>query len=345
MHSPPKRVGWKAGTIAVAALGGLVRLSGCNHDGTSADMGTNPDMAVVTPGVPPTSATSVTNIDRPLAAVVSPDGQTVYLTAHENGLAQLFSVPVAGGAPTKIATTSPLYHPLGMAISPDGQTLYFADSIGGKIAGNEDAGAVYSSSLSGAISGGTYDGIRGPAGVAVSADGNNLYVTGFDKTDGKPGVFVVAASGGSASVFAKGAPFNNPSAVTVAADGAVYVVDATAQGTGLASVIKIQDGIASAFNTGTLKVGFGAGIAPVGPGSTDLLVTGNTGLGSGVVYQLTTPGGVATPLTLGSTVFFDPATIARAKNANVWIVVDTVIPSQPTPGQQQGAIYKLSPTG
>lgn len=348
MRSPPKRAGWKAGTIAVAALGGLVRLTGCHSDNTSADMTTINDMGTtVTPGVPPTSATSVTTADRPLAAVVTPDGQTVYLTAHDtSGLAQLYSVPVAGGSPTLIATTTQLAHPLSMAISPSGQTLYFADSAGGKVAGNEDAGAVYSSNIGGSISA-NYDGVRAPSGVAVSADGNTLYVTGFDKANGKPGVFSVSASGGTATAFAEGPPFVNPSAVTVGTDGSVYVVDSTALGTGLAAVIQVKDGAASVFNKSALKVGFASGIAQVGPGSTDLLITGTTaGLGTGVVYQLTAPGGIATQLSLGTTVtMFDPATIARAGNANVWVVVDTVNASQPTPGKQLGSIYKLATGG
>ena len=342
MHSPPKRAGWKAGTIAVAALGGLIRLTGCHGDDTAADMGNN-DMGVVTPGVPPTTATSLASIDRPLAAVVSPDGQTVYLTAHDsNGLAQLYSVPAAGGTPAKITTSTPLGHPLSMAISPDGRTLYFADSIGGKIAGNEDAGTVYSSDTSGGISGATYDGVRAPSAVAVSADGNTLFITGFDKTDGQAGVFAASAGGGVASALAKGSPFKSPSAVTAASDGAVYVVDALAQGSTQAGVIKVRDGSASLFNKQPLKVGFASGIAPVGPGSTDFLITGNNGLGAGVVYQLTADG-VATPLTLGTTAFFDPATIARAGNANVWIVVDSVNATNATPGQQLGSLYKLAP--
>ncbi len=342
MHSPPKRAGWKVGAFAVVALGGLARLTGCGSDDTATDMGNNGDMAVVTPGLPPTSGTSVATVDRPLAAVVSPDGATAYFTAHDNkGQAQLYSVATAGGAPTQLTTSTVLGHPLGLAISPDGQTLYIADSAGGKIAGNEDAGTVYSSTLGGSISATTYDGFRAPGGVAVSADGSKLFISGFDKTDGKPGVFVVASSGGTASPLAKGAPFSNPSALYSAADGAVYVVDATALGPNLAGVIKVGDGNASLFNKTALKVGYSAGIAPVGPGSTDLLITGNGGLGSGAVYQLTADGN-ATALTLASTSLFDPSTIARAANANIWVVIDTVIATQGAPGPQQGAVYKIA---
>lgn len=345
MHSPPKRVGWKAGTIAVAALGGLVRLAGCDSDNSTADMTTGgPDMAAVTPGVPPTSAATVATFDRPLAAVVSPDGVTAYVTAHEpgTGAAALYSVPVAGGSPTKISTSKPLNHPLSMAISPSGQTLYIADSAGGTETGNDDAGTVYSSDLNGSISGATYTGFRAPGGIAVSADGSNLFITGFEKGNaGEPAVFTVSASGGTASVLAKGMPLVNPSAVVSGADGAVYVVDALSLGSDKAGVIKVQDGKASLFNKTSLKVGFASGIALIGPGSTDFLITGNNGVGAGVVYQLTTAG-VATPLSLTGGTYFDPATIARAANANVWVVVDTVNATQAS-GQMVGSLYKLVP--
>ena len=339
MHLLSKRSGRLAGPLVAAATWSVLGIAGCNQNGTATMDMTNPgmDMGMLQPPGPPTKAASVATLDRPLAAVLTPDAKTVYVTAHDaNGLAQLYSVPAAGGTPALISTSAPLFHPLSMAISLDGGTLYIVDSAGGA----EDAGAVYASNVGGALGANAFTGVRGPAGVAVSADGKTVYVSGFDATDGKPGVFSAGSTGGGVTVVAKGPPFSNPSAVTVTADGTVYVVDTTTSGPKQGGVIKVVGGAATLFTTQALTDGFSAGIAPDGVGSNDLLVTGNTGLGSGVVYNVSTAG-VAAPLSLGTTLF-DPATIHRAANVSAWVTVDSVN-AAPTSPTQQGSVYLLTP--
>lgn len=339
MQAPPKRSGRLAGPLVAAATWSLVGLAGCDQTPAAMDMTTNPDMAMQLPQPPgpPTKASVVATIDRPLAAVLTPDAKTIYLTAHDaNGLAQLYRVD-SGGSPGLINTSTKLSHPVGLAISPDGMTLYIADSAGGA----EDAGAVYSSNTSGAISGTAYTGIRAPAGIAVSDNGQTVYISGFETATGQPGLFSASAGGGAVTAVAKGAPFSNPSAVAVTADGTLYVVDATAGGPRQGSVIKVAGATATTFTTQALGVGFSAGISPNGVGSNDLLVTGNTGLGSGVIYNVSTAGAAA-PITVG-TPLFDPATIHRAANVSAWIAVDSVNATQTNPAQQLGSVYLLTP--
>lgn len=338
MHALRKWPGRYAGPLVAAATWSLLRLAGCDSNGTTTDdMATSPDMAVPQPSGPPTAARSVATVDRPLAAVLSPDGKTVYLTAHDaNGLAQLYSVPAAGGTPAKITTSVPLIHPLSLAIGADGNTLYIVDSAGGA----QDAGTVYSGNVSGSITADAFTGVRGPAGVAVATDGS-VYVSGFDAADGRPGLFKGGAGGGALTPVVRGAPFSSPSAVTVGGDGSVYVVDATARGAQQGAVIKVTGSTGALFTPQPLGVGFSAGISPQGVGSSELLVTANTGLGSGAVYRVDA-GGNATALALGAS-FFDPATIHRAANVSVWVAVDSVNGTQANPAQQLGQVYVLTP--
>src|SRR4051812_34506994 len=84
MHLLPKRSGRLAGPLVAAATWGLLGLAGCDQNGTTADMNPNMDMSMtVQPPGPPTKATAVATADRPLAAVLTPDAQTIYLTAHD----------------------------------------------------------------------------------------------------------------------------------------------------------------------------------------------------------------------------------------------------------------------
>lgn len=338
MHASPKRSGRLAGPLVAAATWSLVGLAGCDSTPNAMDMGTNPDLAMVQPPGPPTKSSLVATVDRPLAAVLSPDAKTVFLTAHDaNGLAQLYRVD-SGGAPAVLNTGGKLIHPVGLGISPSGTTLYIVDSAGG----SEDAGVVYSSDTTGALGGTTYTGVRAPAGVAVSADGQTVYITGFETASGQPGLFSASVGGGAVTAVAKGSPFSNPSAVTITADGTLYVVDTTALGPKLGAVIKVSGATATKFTTQALTVGFSAGIAPDGVGSNDLLVTGNTGLGSGFISNVSTAG-AATPITVG-TPLFDPATIHRAANVSAWVTVDSVNAMQASPATQQlGSVYLLTP--
>jgi DNA-binding beta-propeller fold protein YncE len=130
----------------------------------------------------------VTGLDGPWMAVVSPDGEHVYVIALNDNALVVFDRSVSTGGLTfvqaqidGVSGVDGLEAPQGVAISPDGKHLYVTSSAEHKV-------AVFSrNAVSGALTFveveengvGGVTGIESPFGIAVSPDGANVYVAGY----------------------------------------------------------------------------------------------------------------------------------------------------------------------
>lgn len=334
--------------IAVVALGGTLGLSGCKEKQTP----TGPTVGTQSPK----SASTAATLSRPIAAALSPDAKTVYVTAFDsNGQAQLFSGP-AGGSLTVTASSVPLSYPCSITVTSDGARLLIADL--GDAGSGGPTGAVYSSTTSGTMTALTSGTPQYPTGVALSTDNTSAYVTGVDPTDGQPGVWQIAISGGGPVQIFKGTPLVYPAGVTVSNDGSVYVADTSGMGATRGAIFRIQDSRAVQINKTPLSMHFPVGLAPAGQGFPDLLVTTTVALGTGAepfVVRLS-PDGTQTPLMLSVSggAVTEATTIHRAAKADSWILVDAVVPASDLAGSPgvadpakldnpDGRVIQLSP--
>jgi DNA-binding beta-propeller fold protein YncE len=314
--------GKATGALLGIAFGGVLWLASCGDD--------------LPARLDPMASKRLGLINRPTAAALDSEGQKVFVTGHDQeGLAQLYMLPISGEGPTLVQTSLPLGHPVGLAIDAN-DTLYIADI------GTDDGGILYKGDTAGMLTVLAADSVRSPSGITLSPDGKDVYITGRDKADGQPGVFKIASGDGAVSVVAKGAPFSNPSSLTFSNDGTLYVMDPTAISPTGGAVIRIVNGTAEIFSKNPLTVGFAAGIAA--SGASDLLITSNSP-GSASVLKLTSAGDVVPSTLMGDALNpdGDPATIHQAVRANAWVVVDTATPPQDTPGALNGAVLLLTP--
>jgi hypothetical protein len=277
-------------------------------------------------GAGPLHITQAATISAPLDAVPDPSGQTIFLTAFDaDGGPGVYKVAANGSnmTPTALSVGDPFVMPMSIAISTDGTKLYVADP-GAVPTGQTTSGDVLELSTTGGaplVLTGTEG--SAPTGVFVQFDGtqDQLYFTGTDKTNGQPGVFRIAASGGAITPLAEGTPYVAPEAVTVLPSGDLLIVDMTgAAGVGLYKL--------SAGNSTLLVRGFNSGW----PGGLVFSPFTNTVF---VSARVNSPdGGVAVP-TLDpatgalDTVAFslssplgDPGGLRRASAADVYTWVD-----------------------
>lgn len=252
-----------------------------------------PDMAVIPTEGPPSLAASTTGGDytRPFDSVPDSDAQTFYFTAMNAKGMGVFKVARAGGDATEVAVGSPFHSPFGIAISADSKTLFVADhGAGGDPMGapnTPDApGGIYKLSTGGG-SPSVMNGTAGYVPCGVDVRGNDLYFTGVDPADGKPGLFKIPTAGGAVTAVAKGDPFASPCGVTLARNGEAYVADTGGGSAGVGRVIKVSGASASVFVEPVL-MGFPAGIA-LTISEKLLLVSGqSTASGMSVVFVIDT---------------------------------------------------------
>jgi sugar lactone lactonase YvrE len=290
------------------------------------------------------TATVAANAALALDATPDPNGTNIYLTAVDptNGPG-VFKVPADGSATTPVAVLAgaPFAAPFGIAISTDGKTLYIADPGATDSTGTDQLGVIFSLP----IGGGTATAVTGTAGtevrsleIAQSGGADTIFFTGHTAA-GVPGVFKVAAAGGTVATVAMGAPFVDPSGITIASDGTMYVADTTAvqaPGGATASIIKIDTtGNATSFLSG-LAVGYPAGIALSLDGNTMLLSSLDPSKYTDQLAQITVAtAALGTPITMNINTFTEAAGMHRAKTADVFAWADS------SAGAQGGQVFSV----
>jgi hypothetical protein len=205
---------------------------------------------------------------QPLDAVPSPDGSVIYYVATGEPVGSIVRVE-PGGAPSPIADGAPLARPSGISVSTDGARLLVADQQAG------GSGAILTLPSAGERSNPTpLPGTQGygPRGLDVveSAGGDTVYFTGADPVSAAPGLFRVAAAGGTATAVAQGAPFRSPDSVVVAKNGDAYVSDQGA-GPGQGIVYRVSQGKTTPVLS-SLTLGTPAGVTLIN-GDDTLLVS------------------------------------------------------------------------
>ncbi len=259
-------------------------------------------------------------------ATPSPDGTKIYFTAIDgNGNAGAYWTPVGNGIQTvtQASAGNVLVAPLGVAVSSDGNTLYIADPGAIDSTGGDD-GVIWSLALphaTPALVAGS-DGIYA-RGLTVDKSGGSdtLVFTGVDSS-GRAGLFTLAAAGGTAMTVAAGAPFDDPSGVTVAPNGDYYVFDVTAGGSHRADVIKVSGGAATAV-IADLFVGYPAGITMNAAGNA-IVLSGLASASGPDTLTVVDALGQASPLVAsGLSSLTNAGGLHRAANANVYAFVDS----------------------
>jgi len=200
------------------------------------DSGMPPDEDATTPppdgGAEPGSAEVTAligfsgQVEFPLDAAPSPDGQTTWLVAYVEGIGRVLAATEGAGAEA-IDSGGSLVIPMGIAT--DGQTVWVADP--GWANPDPEADGSPGAILALPASGGVPTPVAGTEGtqpVALDVTGDTgaatLHFVGVDSETGAPGVFSVAAAGGDPSVVHRGAPFGQPGGLAVGSE-ATYVAD------------------------------------------------------------------------------------------------------------------------
>lgn len=334
-----------AGPLAALATGGALLSVGCKDQ-----PGNVPPPPTLGTQSPKNAATAATLL-RPIAAALSPDAKTLFVTAFDQlGQGQVLSGAV-GGTLAPLSTGVTLSYPCGIAVSPDGMTLLVTDL--GDAGGAGPTGAIYRGATTGGLSAVTAPMVIYPTAVAVSLDSATAYVTGSDQTDGQPGVWSIALSGGTVNPLIKGPPLAHPAGITVANDSSVYVADSGASGGGHGAIFRIQSGRPIQINKTPLRMHFPAGITSAGTGYPDLLYTVAQALGSEPYLYRLSPDGTTAPIMLGGDAkVIEATTVARAANADTWALVNgvapaaDVAPNTPDPAKLEnpdGHVIQLTP--
>ncbi len=278
-------------------------------------------------GLPKGPTPSSQDVARPLDATPDPDGETIYFTALDPMKGSgVYKVPAKGGASTAVFVGAPFVAPFGIAIGSDGAQLYVAD-IGSSSGPTdaEDAGQIFVLP----VAGGNPTSLNGTAMTkprsleVINQNGSDtLYFTGRDNT-GALGVFKMAASGGNPAAVAAGSPFIDPSGVTVANNGDVYVADLLPASAQQAVIYKIAAG----QNTPTafvpnVAVGYPVGLT-LNKDNTKLFISAldpSTRRDAVIVVDLATNNQMfyTGNGTIDFTAFEEPAGLHRAKDADIF---------------------------
>jgi sugar lactone lactonase YvrE len=181
----------------------------------------------------------------PMDAAPNADGSVIFFTAIGEETSSLWRVPFTGGDPVEMATG--FTAPVGLVVSSDDQTVFVAD-----VAAEEQDTDLLGHIVAVPVAGGegvVLDVTRGYAPKGLAVHGPDIYFTGTDPL-GQRGVFVVrdplgdAPNAGALDIVANGAPLSEPSGITAAEDGTLYVADASASFDETGAVIRIDtDGV------------------------------------------------------------------------------------------------------
>lgn len=272
------------------------------------------------------SATAGTTFRLPLDAALSPDGKTAYFIAlNDVGDATLFKANAPSTeAPTVVHTGVPLAAPFGLDVSSNGMTLIVSDT-GVEDAATGDRGVLFTVSANG----GTPEPINGTAGyqpkglvVVVEANTDQIYFSGKDTTDGAPGVFKVAVTGGTVTAVAKGGPFVDPSGLAVTSTGTVFVADVSGSAPNVASIIQVTGGTPTTLLP-DIKVGYPAGVALSQDEKVLLVSALDAATGTDIVIRYDLAAKSREDVSMGISQFTESAGLKRARNVDTFIWADS----------------------
>lgn len=279
----------------------------------------------------------------PFDATPSPDGALVYFTAEtERGGAVFRAVP--GGDPAPLAQGAPLAEPRGLAISSDGGTLYVADQAAAHTSG---AGQVFVLPAGG----GPLRALDEAAGyrpraltVAVEDGADVIYLTGSSPADGRPVLLRLPIDGSHRTVMASGAPMVEPSGITAARDGTLYVADRSAAGEGRGSLFRLNgtslEQLATDFFTGGPVVG-----VALTYDERAILVSsldGVTRAAQALIVDLQTRAQARFTKVIGANTGAGGLQRAAGSNTFVWADSQPPRPGRPRP-PGEGGVYTLAP--
>jgi DNA-binding beta-propeller fold protein YncE len=274
----------------------------------------------------------------PLDATPSPDGSKVYFTARNADGAGVFTASASGGGTTALHAGDPIAGPVGITVSTDDRMVYVADPAAEVT--EEQKGAIWMVPTEG----GTPTAVSGTAGyspsgiVLVNENGaDQLYFTGRVPGEDTPGVFKVAAAGGTVEGLVKGEPFSDPNGIAVAKNGSIYVLDSAAGdlSVGSARVIQVVDQSASVLAEG-LMVGFPAGIALSQDETVVLLSALDPATRTDTVVRIDVATKEQKSMSDGINTYEEAAGLHRAANAEVYAWADSS-------ADGSGTVYVLTP--
>jgi hypothetical protein len=274
-------------------------------------------------------------------AVPNADGSAVFFTGIDStGNPGVFTQDIctAGATVKPVYTGGAFEAPFGIALSTDGMTLYVGDISAAEIetgaTSAKNKGIIFSLKSAGGSAPSILEGSVTPRGLTVVSEGgaDQIYFTGIDKNNGKPGVFKIAAAGGAVSTIAEGLPFVDPAGVAVSAAGDVYVLDysasgatATSLGSSRGTIILVpKGGAAGEFAPAMeLQLGYPAGLALMQDDS-KLLVSGlSPTASSDVLIEVTVATKAVVNNNMGIDTYGEAAGLHRAHKANVFAWADT----------------------
>jgi DNA-binding beta-propeller fold protein YncE len=298
--------------------------AGTPTDGGTTDGGT----ATNTDGGNPTTAVAATSnpgedvFALALDAAPSPDGATIYFIAVDgNGGAVFKTSAAAGSTPTLLSDAPPLGAPLGIAVSSDGSKLYLADPAALTAT---DKGAILVESVGGGTPTMLTETIDfAPRAVAVTKIGgaDEIVFIGTSTTANADGTFtdgVFEDVGGTVTLVVAG---GNPSAVAVATDGTIYILDQAGSIAKVAPTATTATALPGASQT--LNVSFPSGM-DLSLDQTELVVSGFDATGKEAVNRVNISTGAVTQLTLAPVlVGTEPGGLHRAFNSDTFAFVDS----------------------
>ncbi|SBP86776.1 hypothetical protein [Thiomonas delicata] len=192
-------------TLALAGCGGGGGGGGTPAPTPGTGSTSNSNVTTIAPGAGPAGSTSSTATGQPISVSgfsypqgIAVSGSTLYVANTSGQSISAIALNQPGypftSIPLKYSSGEPpLTQPTGLAISSDGTTLYVANWSGPVIAGQPGPGFIDSVDIATGNVTRLASGLNNPDGLALSADGNSLFVANHGKGD----VLQISTTGGT----------------------------------------------------------------------------------------------------------------------------------------------------